>query len=172
MNHLLFPEYDEFPKNFPSMCFSLLLWYPLSGCRCTDQHWFLPHQTPSGTGFSWEIAHRKTWVQHEPSPSCLFHPMSELRPTNSGPRQEALIVGGFTIAELPDVQGGILRDNIQLLYTQNAIHNRWSCAKREQTELRELERSTQYFLNVIIIYHIPSYHTSFFSMSFWFWYID
>lgn len=52
-----------------------------------------------------------------------FHPTADLRPGNAGPGEEALAVGCFTTAELPNTEGEIQWDNIQLLYTQNAIHN-------------------------------------------------
>lgn len=65
-----------------------------------------------------------------------FHPTADLRPSNEGPEEEALAVGCFTTTELPNTQGEILWDKIQLLYTQNAVHLHALC---DQHMLKESE---------------------------------
>lgn len=101
--------------------------------------------------------------------SMCFNPKKELKSGNAGPAQEALAVGGFTTAELHHKKRKkTLWNNIQLLHTQNTIHNKWICAKSKQTELRELEELTQYFLEIIITYCISLYYASLFYPSFCF----
>lgn len=70
--------------------------------------------------------------------SMCFNPKAGLKPGNAAPAQETFAVGGFSTADLPQ-RKKILWNNIQLFYTQNAIHNKQIS---KQTELRELKELT------------------------------
>lgn len=123
INHSLFPEYGWSPKNFPSMCFTLLPWHPLPGYRC---RWSvlvaaspnsLSNRIPLGT-----CSRKSLDLTCSSSPPCVLTPRLNLT------RQCRSSTGSIGCRRLYNSRASskkkILWKNIQLFYTQNTTHNK------------------------------------------------
>lgn len=95
-------------------------------CLATDadnQCLLLPSQIPSATEFPWELLTEKPGSNMILLTSMCFNPKAALKPGNAGPAQETMAVRRLYNCRSSSKKK-ILWNNVQLFYTQNAIHNK------------------------------------------------